>query len=199
MAKIGVEARFLAYDLREMQTDRAVASFGSGWLFLCLALAAHVTDEAVTGFLNVYNPTVTELRARYSWFPMPVFGFREWLVGLIGLVIILLLLTPFAMRGSSWMRPLAYFLAVVMILNGLGHTLGTVFGRTVITVHFARPMPGFYSSPLLLAAGFYLLYQLVSFTRCAPPTGAARGPSADHPTNRKLALRGGPAERNRSF
>src|SRR5437762_11807433 len=107
MAKIGVEARFLAYDLREMQPDRAVASFGPGWLFLCLALAAHVTDEAVTGFLNVYNPPVTELRARYSWFPMPVFGFLEWLVGLIGLMMILLLLKAFSSRGSCWLRTLA--------------------------------------------------------------------------------------------
>jgi len=144
----------------EMQVDQANRSFGSGWVFLSLALAAHVTDEALTGFLNVYNPTVMAMRARYSWFPMPVFGFREWLTGLICLVIALLLLTPFAMRGERWMRPLAYFLAVIMILNGLGHTLGTVFGRTVSTVHFARPMPGFWSSPLLLAAGGYLLWQL---------------------------------------
>jgi hypothetical protein len=156
-----------------MRADQAKGSFGTAWVFLCLALAAHVTDEALTGFLNVYNPTVMAMRARYSWFPMPVFGFREWLTGLICLVVILLLLTPFAMRGSRWMRPLAYFLAVIMILNGLGHTLGTVFGRTVSTVQFARPMPGFWSSPLLLGAGGYLLYCL---TRSAPKTGTARQP-----------------------
>ena len=143
-----------------MEADQSKNSFGAGWVLLCLALAAHVTDEALTGFLDVYNPTVSALRARYSWFPMPTFSFREWLTGLVCLIVILLLLTPFAMRGSRWMRPIAYFLAVIMILNGLGHTLGTVFGRTVSAVHFARPMPGFWSSPLLLAAGFYLLYQL---------------------------------------
>jgi hypothetical protein len=159
-----------------MQTDRANRSFGSGWVFLCLVLAAHVTDEALTGFLNVYNPTVSAMRARYSWFPMPVFGFREWLIGLICLVVILLLLTPFAMRGSRWMRPVAYFFAVIMILNGLGHTLGTVFGRTVSSVHFARPMPGFWSSPLLLGAALFLLRSL---TRSAPTEGAARGPAAE--------------------
>ena len=162
----------------EMQAEQANRSFGSGWVFLCLALAAHVTDEALTGFLNVYNPTVIAMRARYSWFPMPVFGFREWLIGLICGVVIMLLLTPFAMRGSRWMRPIAYFLAVIMILNGLGHTLGTVFGRTVSTVHFARPMPGFWSSPLLLAAGAWLLWQLGS-TRSAPKEGAARESSAE--------------------
>jgi hypothetical protein len=144
----------------EMRGNSTEASFGSGWVFLSLALAAHVTDEALTGFLSVYNPTVAAMRARFSWFPMPLFEFREWLTGLVCLVIALLLLAPFAMRGSRWMRPLAYFFAVIMILNGLGHTLGTVFGRTVSTVHFARPMPGFWSSPLLLAAGIYLLWQL---------------------------------------
>jgi len=158
-----------------MQGDRGRAPFGSGWAFLCLALAAHVTDEALTGFLNVYNPTVRAMRARYSWFPMPVFGFREWLTGLICLVVILLLLTPFAVRGSRWMRPIAYFLAVIMILNGLGHTLGTVFGQTVNTVHFARPMPGFWSSPLLFIAAGYLLHQLLS-GRSAPKEGAPREP-----------------------
>src|SRR5689334_25101749 len=114
-----------------METDRRSESFGSGWTFLWLAVAAHVTDEALTGFLDVYNPTVLAIRARYSWFPMPVFGFREWLIGLICGVFILILLTPFAMRGSRWLRPLAYFLSVIMILNGLGHTIGTAFGRTV--------------------------------------------------------------------
>src|SRR5215469_2529399 len=170
-AKIEAEGSFLAYDLRAMQMDQR--SFGLGWFLLCLALAAHVTDEALTGFLNVYNPTVLAMRARYSWFPMPVFRFREWLTGLICLVIVLLLLTPFAMRGSRWMRPIAYFLAVIMILNGLGHTLGTVFGRTVSTVHFARPMPGFWSSPLLLAASGYLLWQLGQ-----RKVGIAKGASA---------------------
>ena len=143
-----------------MPTTPRNSPFGLGWFLLCLALGAHVIDEALTGFLNVYNPTVLVLRARFNWFPMPVFSFREWLTGLICLVIILLLLTPFAMRGSGWLRPVAYFLAIVMIFNGLGHTLGTAFGRTVSEVRFARPMPGFYSSPLLFAASFYLLYQL---------------------------------------
>jgi hypothetical protein len=47
-----------------------------------------------------------------------------------------------------------------MVFNAAGHTFGTVFGRTVETVRFARPMPGFYSSPFLLAAALYLLYWL---------------------------------------
>jgi len=130
------------------------------WILLCLALAAHVTDEASTGFLNVYNPTVVALRSRLGFWPMPTFEFREWLTGLIVAVLVLLALSPFVFRGSRWIRPLFYFLAVAMFANGLAHTAGTIFGRTVSSVHFARPMPGFYSSPLLLAASVYALIQL---------------------------------------
>jgi hypothetical protein len=119
-----------------------------------------VADEALSGFLDVYNPTVLAVRARYSWFPMPTFEFREWLIGLIIANIVFLLLTPFAFRNARWLRPLAYIYAGVHILNGMGHTLATIFGRTVSSVHFSRPAPGFYSSPLLLAASIYLLFRL---------------------------------------
>jgi hypothetical protein len=47
-----------------------------------------------------------------------------------------------------------------MILNALGHTLGTILGHTVPSVRFARPMPGFYSSPLLAAASLFLIWTL---------------------------------------
>ncbi|HYX70491.1 MAG TPA: hypothetical protein VE825_15255 [Terriglobales bacterium] len=136
------------------------ARLGWAWVMLCLALAAHVSDEALTGFLSVYNPTVLAMRARLPWWPMPTFGFREWLTGLIVAVLLLLAASPLAFRNTRWLRPLAYFLAVMMMLNGLGHTLGTIAGHTVAEVRFPRPMPGFYSSPLLLAASIYLLIQL---------------------------------------
>jgi hypothetical protein len=143
-----------------MPVLRANTKVGIAWLSLCLALALHVADEALTGFLSVYNPTVTELRQRFSWFPMPVFQFDEWLTGLIIFNLVLLGLSFFVFRGARWMRPVAYVFAVLMIVNGAGHTLGTIFGRTVGSVHFSRPMPGFYSSPLLLAAATYLLLRL---------------------------------------
>ena len=133
---------------------------GLAWIALCLALTLHITDEALTGFLSVYNPTVVALRERVAWFPMPVFAFGEWLAGLIVANLLLLSLSVFAFRRSRWLRPIAYVFAVIMLMNGLGHTLGTIFGRTVASIHFARPMPGFYSSPALLAASIYLLARL---------------------------------------
>jgi len=130
------------------------------WLGLCLAVAVHVADEALTGFLSVYNPTILALRESIPWLPFPVFRFEVWLGGLIVGILLLLSLSPFVHRGAAWMRPIAYALAVLMLANGALHTLGTIFGRTVASVRFARPMPGFYSSPLLIAAAIYLVVQL---------------------------------------
>ena len=139
---------------------RYPANFGLAWLLLCLAFCAHVTDEALTGFLGVYNPTVIAVRARLSWFPMPTFEYREWLIGLIVANLVLLALTPFAYRNPRWLRPLAYFFAAIMLLNGMGHTLFTVLGQTVSSVRFSRPAPGFYSSPLLIITSIYLFVRL---------------------------------------
>jgi len=135
-------------------------NFGLAWILLCLAFCSHVADEALTGFLNVYNPTVIAMRARLAWFPMPTFEYRQWLVGLIVANVILLALTPFAYRNARGLRPLAYFFAGVMLLNGMGHTVFTVLGRTVASVQFPRPAPGFYSSPFLLITSIYLFARL---------------------------------------
>jgi hypothetical protein len=76
-------------------------------------------------------------------------------------IFLLALCTPFAFRNARWIRPLLYFLAIVTgVLNALGHMVATIAGRTVSTVHFQRPAPGFYSSPFLSAAAIYALVQL---------------------------------------
>jgi hypothetical protein len=135
-------------------------SLGSAWLLLCVGFCVHVADEALTHFLDVYNPTVMAMRERFTWFPMPTFEFRGWLIGLIVANVVFLALTPFAYRNAHALRPLGYFFAVVMLFNGLGHTLFTILGHTVPSVTFARPAPGFYSSPFLLVASVYLLVRL---------------------------------------
>jgi hypothetical protein len=153
------------------------ANFGAGWLALCAALILHVADEALTNFLSVYNPTVIALRQTFSWFPMPVFRFEDWLTWLITVNVVLLSLSPFAFRGARWLRPIAYLFAILMIGNGLGHTLGTIFGRTVASVRFPRPMPGFYSSPALLAASIYLLWELRASAESQSEGAASSAPT----------------------
>jgi hypothetical protein len=133
---------------------------GWAWVAFCLATALHVTDEALTGFLSVYNPTILAVRPRGWRFP-PTFEFQGWLTGVIFAVAIGLAFSPLFFRGVRRIRPIAYFLAVVVgVVNPLGHITGTILGHTVASVRFPRPMPGFYSSPLLLAAAVCLLVQL---------------------------------------
>lgn len=120
----------------------------------------HIFDEASTGFLAVYNPTVVALRQQLGWWPMPTFGFGVWLAGLIMGCAVLLALSGLVARGATGTRPLAYGLAAIMLLNAASHTLATIFGRTVASVTFPRPAPGFWSSPVMAAAAIYLLVQL---------------------------------------
>ena len=76
-------------------------NFGRAWVALTAALAVHVTDEALTGFLDFFNPLVLSMRARWGWFPMPTFEFWPWLRGLIVLVAVLFVLSRFAYRGAG--------------------------------------------------------------------------------------------------
>lgn len=138
----------------------SASGFGSAWLALCVAFALHILDEASTGFLAVYNPTVTILHQRWNWFPMPAFQFREWLAGLVLACGLLFCLTPVAARGMRGLRPVAWIFALIMFFNGLGHTLFSILGHTVAAVTFPRPAPGFYSSPFLFVASVWLMLRL---------------------------------------
>jgi hypothetical protein len=136
------------------KTDASLGGFsgrglGWAWIALSLSLAVHVIDEAMTDFLSVYNPTVLAIRGRFPFIPLPVFTFQIWLSGLIGFVLLLLLLSPFAFRATKWVRSLSYPLGILMLGNGLLHIGGCFY--------LGRAMPGVYSAPLLLASSIYLL------------------------------------------
>ncbi len=135
-------------------------TFGRAWVLLCLALALHVADEALTGFLSVYNPTVERIRERFPFLPLPVFSFRVWLAGLIVAVVLLLLLSRFAVRGSRWMRWFAAIFSVLMVSNGLAHIVGSLW--------VGRPLPGVLSAPFLLAAALHVLWRVGPVWRASP-------------------------------
>ena len=130
--------------------DTAVLRHVRAWLALAGVVALHVADEAMTGFLDFYNPVVLRVRSRMPWFPMPTFTFGVWLAGLILLVVVLVALTPTVRRGgiAGWL--LSWLLSVIMFMNGVGHLAGSVY--------FRRWLPGATSAPLLLAAGAWLAY-----------------------------------------
>jgi hypothetical protein len=129
--------------------DLAARQHGFAWIALCLALAVHVTDEALTDFLSIYNPAVQAIRGKLPVLPLPTFSFEVWLSGLIFAILLLLALSILVFRGSKWMTPLSYIFAIIMLLNGVAHVAGSFY--------MGRLMPGVCSSPLLLAGSIYLL------------------------------------------
>jgi hypothetical protein len=131
------------------QQSSANRLWGFAWLGLGTALALHVIDEALTGFLPLYNSIVTEIRDSYPWFPMPIFTFPVWIGGLITGILILFLLSPLVFAGRLSLRYISYPLSVLMILNGLGHIGASVYWGILA--------PGVYSSPFLLLAAAALL------------------------------------------
>jgi hypothetical protein len=123
--------------------------FGLAWVTLCAAVAIHVADEALTGFLAVYNPAVRAIRQRVPFLALPTFTFRSWLGGLVVAVIGLASLSPFAFAGAAWMAVPASAVAIVMLGNGVLHIGASIYRR--------RVMPGVYSAPLLIGAAVWLL------------------------------------------
>lgn len=125
-----------------------IAQWRTAWICLALALALHVTDEALTGFLPIYNGIVHGIRTRHPWIPLPTFTLPVWLGGLVLGVLLLLALTPLVSRGQAWIRIASLLLAVLMVGNAFGH-LGA-------SLYWGRLAPGVYSSPILLMAAVAL-------------------------------------------
>lgn len=90
---------------------------GAAWLALCAVFALHIGDEALTGFLNVYNPTVLALQKAAPWLPIPTFGFREFLLGMASVTVIAFALSPAFFKEVPWATPLGYFFAWLNVLN----------------------------------------------------------------------------------
>lgn len=128
----------------------AIRQWGISWLGLAATLALHVTDEALTGFLPLYNSIVTDIRDSAPWIPLPTFTFPVWLGGLIAGILILFLLSKLVFAGCLWLRYISFPLSVLMILNGFGHIGASVYWGILA--------PGVYSSPfLILTATIHLV------------------------------------------
>ena len=126
-----------------------VAAFGFAWIAAVGALAIHVADEATHDFLSWYNPQALRIRGLMHGIPFPpTFTFWPWLMALGAGIALLAALTAAAFAGASWMRPAAYALSAIHLLNGTGHLVGALLAR--------RAVPGVLSAPLLLAASIWL-------------------------------------------
>jgi len=127
------------------------------WIALCGALAIHVADEALTGFLDRYNPIFRETREQYPLLQLPIFTFDVWLSLLIFAVVTLSASSYFVWKGRWAMRPISHVFAVFMLVNGLLHIAHSIYMREL--------MPGVYSSPLLLAASIALIVYTWAYQR----------------------------------
>lgn len=117
------------------------------WDLMILTVGLHVFDEDLTDFPGFYNSLVLELQKGLGFFPVPVISHRVWLGGLISVVIIGFALTPLVNRGRGFFRILTTVLGANMIAKALVNLLGSLF--------FGRLLPGFWSSPFLLAAAVF--------------------------------------------
>lgn len=124
------------------------------WLLLCATLAAHIGDEAATGFLTLYNPEVALMG-----FPRLQFTLAPWIV-LLGLAVVgLLILSYWVRRGTWWTIHAAYAFALLMLSNAAAHL--------IFSLHRHAWMSGSYTSPLLAAAS-------VNLWSAAPRRGSRR-------------------------
>lgn len=140
-----------------MTNDRFAYRHGLAWVGLSLALALHVADEALNGFLDFYNPMVRRIREEVPLLPLPTFEVEWWLAGLILAVTVSLSASAFAFRGRRWTITASYIYGGAMCLNAFGHFGGSIVSR--------RWMPGVYSSPVLLAAAILMIVRAFEFRR----------------------------------
>ena len=132
-------------------------NFGRPWLVLCVILAVHVADEAVTDFLGVYDPAVTRLNDHLGFTLLPTFTFPVWIGLLIFAVLGLLALTPLAYKARGGLVPVGYAFAVVMLINAVSHIGVSLSHREWIS--------GVYTAPLSLAGAVYLWTSLRNLRR----------------------------------
>jgi hypothetical protein len=124
------------------------------WVLMMSAVAVHVLDEAISGFLPFYNDIAFNLRGRLG-FPLPPrLAFETWIVGLITAIIIGFALTPLVSRGGRLVRVFTTIVGILTAVNALGHMLGSVY--------LGRLLPGFWSSPFLLLTAVFVVIRGLS-------------------------------------
>lgn len=146
--------------LTQLTDESAPRRHMRAWLLLVGALAVHVVDEALTGFLDFYNPLVLSIRSEIPWFPMPTFTFGVWLAGLAVLVLVLAFLAPAVRRAAVGTGVGSWVLSAIMFMNGLGHLVGSMY--------FQRWLPGATSAPFLLVASLLLARAVWEHQRSGP-------------------------------
>ena len=113
------------------------------WLLLSAVFAVHITDEAATHFLDLWNPAVAAMGM-----PALQFAFPIWITLLALAVIGSLIASHWVRRGTWWTIPASYAFAALMFSNGAAHL--------IFAIHRHAWVSGSITSPLLLIASLNL-------------------------------------------
>jgi protein-S-isoprenylcysteine O-methyltransferase Ste14 len=146
-------------------SDTTARAHAFAWVYLCAHLAAHVIEEAATGFLGVANAVLAGWSRDFG-LPLQPLAFGAWLGTLTVVMAVLVALTPRVARGAAWAPTASYIFAGVMIANGMGHLLSPLY--------LGRFLPGHFSSPLLIAAALWLIVQARRAARATTSPGRPR-------------------------
>jgi len=157
------------------KSSRAASGFGRPWCALTVAFALHLFDEATRGFLNVYNPTVIATRERWGSASQAEVSPRV-AVGIASRCRVVLCFCPDSGRdagGTVAARPARRALSGDHFFHAMGRPVGTILGHTVVSLTFARPAPGLYSSPLLVISSVWWMMRLWKTAARAPVPASA--------------------------
>lgn len=102
------------------------------WLYYGLAIfqALHSTEEVLTGLWRWMPRVTVALHERLGWFPaMQDMGETNFAVANLLIVTGFLVLVPFLFEHRRWALSLAFWIAVIEIVNGTGHLTAAIAFR----------------------------------------------------------------------
>jgi len=118
------------------------------YLALALAQAVHSMEEMRAQLYQFYDV----MAARWPAFPLRNMSADTFAINNMLIIAALLALVPFVQARRGWALGCAGIVAVIEVLNGLGHP--------AISLSLGRYMPGTYTAPLLFVLGLLVLREL---------------------------------------
>jgi hypothetical protein len=123
------------------------------WL-LAFGQAVHSIEEMRTGLYNFFWTVTGLLHDAFPSFPQFRWDAVTFAVVNMGIITFVMGIAPFVREGRGWALRLAAAVAIIEVLNGIGHISAAIY--------FGGYVPGAASAPLLLVLGVVLLRELRS-------------------------------------
>ncbi len=126
------------------------------WLYLALGLtqAAHSIEEVLTGLWRNLPAATSLLHTRLPFVPVLHWSAEGFAAANLGIVALLLGLSPFVFQTHPWAFKVVRVVAVIEVLNGLIHIVPAVVRGGY--------WPGCVSAVFLLGIGSFLLFKMGS-------------------------------------